>query len=63
MEHGFFPGSDFLLWYFTFIDTDFITCPHCSKEIQKDDLESFAGSESITCLYCNKKINKDDIKT
>ena len=29
---------DFLAWYFTFMETDTLSCPHCGAEIKRDEL-------------------------
>jgi len=51
---------DFLAWYFTFIDPDFFTCPHCGAEITRDEIEgSFDEAEDVvTCPKCGRKIGK-----
>jgi len=58
------PDLDFLAWYFTFIDSGFFSCPHCKKEITKDELVDSSGTDTdfVICPYCTNKINRNDIE-
>ncbi|MCK5612236.1 hypothetical protein KAR91_60755 [Candidatus Pacearchaeota archaeon] len=55
---------EFLAWFFTFIEGDFINCPKCDMEIEKDDVEGCLNVEEtgIICPHCGKVINKEDLE-
>lgn len=56
------PDLDFLSWYFTFMDSEAITCPHCRAKIDREEAEEISTSENfLTCPYCNENISRDDI--
>ena len=56
------PDLDFLAWYFTFMDPETLTCPHCKAKIEREEAEGIFTTENfLTCPYCNENISKDDI--
>ena len=59
MDDDEFLGG-FLGWYFTF-GADILNCPHCGREVAREDLESSYDEKGkyAICPYCSKKIDKD----
>lgn len=59
-----FPEEfEFLAWYFTFMDSDSMTCPHCGATIERDELFGAFNKDknNVICPDCGNSIGQDDL--